>query len=304
MAAVECVFFDCDDCLYRNGWATAGLLNAKFGEYCQVNLGVPESRMMELFRAHGTTLCGLVREGHLQDAQVPDFLREVHDVPLDADIRPDPRLRRILQALPLPRWVFTAATREHAERCVRRLGIDDLFLGVIACSSPEMIERVGYVSKHDPRCFEAAMDFAGVPRARAAGCMLLDDSATNLKTAKAVGWHTVLVGRHGRDGSPVTCPAADFTVDTLHEIEQAVPLLFRPGTPVGGAAATRDVDGKAEKTVEVLLGTGRRLKRRRELKPLVSSPARRVLRRRSTLAEIAGEAAPEAHLAGLPLGCN
>jgi len=257
MQSVECVFFDCDDCLYRNSWDTAERLNAKFGEYCETKLGVSSSKMMQLFSAHGTTLCGLVREGHLQEGQVEDFLAKVHDVPLN--ISPDPELRQMLLSLPRQRWVFTAATREHAERCLDKLGIADLFLGIVACSSPEMISKVGYVSKHDPRCFYAAMDLASVPRERASSCLLLDDSAKNLKTASAVGWRAVLVGRYGRDGSAVVCPEADAMVNSLHEVPKALPCLFQPSA----------VPQKGKR-------------RRRELKPLDSSPGRRVLRRVST----------------------
>jgi len=308
MAAIECVFFDCDDCLYKNGWATAARLNAKFGEYCETELGVPAARMLELYKTHGTTLCGLVREGHLSEARVADFLRSVHDVPLEEDIHPDEELRRVLLAIPHRRWVFTASTREHAQRCLRRLGIEDLFLGIVACSSPEVIQRTGYVSKHDAKCFKAAMELAGVSPERAAACMLLDDSASNLRTAKATGWQTVLVGLHTRNGDRVECPHADVAVDNLHELPRAVPVLFEPRAPAPSTAVSemaadvapaelvpKKVAGEAGAGESVApggwaggptvyppflaLATKRRC---RELKPLASSPVRRVLRRVST----------------------
>lgn len=263
------IFFDCDDCLYRNNWATALKLNAKFAAYCNTHLGLPESKMMELYKTHGTTLCGLIREGHIEEAQVADFLNEVHDVPLDDDIQPDAELRAMLLSIPHPRWVFTAATREHAVRCLRRLGIEDCFLGIVACSSAEVFQKAGYVSKHDPRCFEVAMEVAGVPRSEAAKCMLLDDSASNLRTAKAMGWSTVLVGLHARNGSEVDRQNADFAVTTIHQIRSTVPHLFATTAPV------------VSKKVEEVNVTSKRT-RVRELKPLASSPERRVLRRVST----------------------
>jgi len=231
MEAIECIFFDCDDCLYRNSWATAAKLNAKFAQYCQTKLGVSEERMLELFQAHGTTLCGLLREGHLVERQVEEFLAEVHDIPLSEDIKRDPELRSMLQALPHRRWVFTASTPRHAQRCLELLGIADLFDGIIACSSMDMFRRAGYVSKHDARCFKAAMDIAGVPPSRSSGCVLLDDSPSNLKTAKKVGWHAVQVGLHRRDGSLAECPEADLKVGSLHELRSAWPALFAPLPP-------------------------------------------------------------------------
>lgn len=269
-SGVQHIFFDCDDSLYRNNWATASKLNAKFGAYCSNNFGLPESKMMDLYKTHGTTLCGLIKEGFIKDEKVPAFLDEVHDIPLCDDIQPDPELRTLLLKIPHRRWVFTAATREHAIRCLRRLGIEDCFEGIIACSTKEVFDKAGYVSKHDARCFEFAMDAAGVRRDEAIKCMLLDDSASNLKTAKAMGWSTVLVGLHGKNGSKVDCQNADWAVDNIHEIQHAVPQLFAP-TPVAS-------DTKI-KAFEVPSGKRTRSK---VLKPCDSSPERKVLRRISS----------------------
>jgi len=239
--------------------------------------------MMHLFQTHGTTLCGLVREGHLKEDQVDEFLAQVHDVHLD--ISPDPQLREMLLSLPRRRWVFTAATREHAERCLEKLGIQDLFLGIVACSSPEMIRKVGYVSKHDPRCFHAAMEFAGMPRDQANACVLLDDSVRNLKTARAVGWRAVLVGLHARDGSAISCPEADVAVNTLHEIPMAVPGLFKSvaGKDFPSFCILKGMSKLQDKICSEVIVAGPERKRQRQLKPLdFFSPARRVLRRVST----------------------
>mmetsp|Transcript_93235 Transcript_93235/g.164955 ORF Transcript_93235/g.164955 Transcript_93235/m.164955 type:complete len:244 (+) Transcript_93235:54-785(+) len=223
---IACVFFDCDDCLYKNDWATAKLLSAKIGDYCRTILDLPDGKSYELYKKYGTCLRGLVEEKLIEEAQVDEFLTQVHDIPLD-DIMPDPRLREMLEAVPHPRWVFTASIREHAVRCLTRLGIEDLFLGVISASSRDMIDKVGYVTKHDPRCFSAAMEFAGVPLEQAGGCLFFDDSPTNLKTAKQMGWRTVLVGLRARDtGDLIECPYADLALETMHDAREAIPELF------------------------------------------------------------------------------
>jgi pyrimidine 5'-nucleotidase len=231
--------------------------------------------MMDLYKTHGTTLCGLIREGYLEEAQVADFLQKVHEVNLD-DVQPDPKLRSMLLAIPYKRWVFTAATLEHARRCLQRMGVEDCFEGIVACSSTDVFQKVGYVSKHDARCFEYAMDVAGVPRDQAATCMLLDDSASNLKTAKAMGWSTVLVGLHARNGSEVDRSNADFAVSTIHEIRQTLPFLFV--TPNSSTLDSKASDNKIQAEHEV----SSKRARVRILKPMDSSPERRVLRRVST----------------------
>mmetsp|Transcript_110528 Transcript_110528/g.293623 ORF Transcript_110528/g.293623 Transcript_110528/m.293623 type:complete len:238 (-) Transcript_110528:78-791(-) len=223
---IEYVFFDLDDCLYKNNWRTAKLLTEKINAFCMDVLGLPDGKAYELYKRYGTALRGLVEESLMDESRVPEFLIWVHDVPLD-DIEPDAKLRDLLGTVPYPRWIFTASCKEHAGRCLDRLGIADLFQGVISASSRAMTEKVGYVTKHDPRCFSAAMDFAGVPEEKASCCIFLDDSPANLKTAKALGWRTVLVGLHAREtGEKIECPHADYAVDTIHEVREALPELF------------------------------------------------------------------------------
>jgi FMN phosphatase YigB (HAD superfamily) len=60
--------------------------------------------------------------------------------------------------------------------------------------------------------------FAGVTQ-EPSECLFLDDSTSNMKAAKAVGWRTVLVGRHARDsGDFIECPHADFAVVGLDKL--------------------------------------------------------------------------------------
>merc|ERR1712054_104483 len=91
-----------------------------------------------------------------------------------------------------------------------------------------MIDRIGYVTKHDPRCFQEAMRVANVSLENAERCVFLDDSVTNLKTAKATGRRTVLVGLHARDtGILLDCPEADIKINTIHELRGKMPELFK-----------------------------------------------------------------------------
>lgn len=42
-------------------------------------------------------------------------------------MKPAPKLAAMLAAIPLPKWVFTNADCTHAEECLKRMGIRDLF---------------------------------------------------------------------------------------------------------------------------------------------------------------------------------
>jgi putative hydrolase of the HAD superfamily/pyrimidine and pyridine-specific 5'-nucleotidase len=217
---VACVFFDCDDCLYQNNWQTADKITAGIAQYTKDNLTLPEGvTTYALYKKHGTSAKGLLAEGYLDAEGVKDFLHKAHLIDY-SDIKEDSPLCQMVNDVKKPRWVFTAAPREHAERCLARVGIPtDLFLGIIDCHACKL------ETKHSPSSFRVAMETAGVADPRA--CVLCDDSVKNIEAAKRFGWRTVLVGKTDRDdGSPVVCEAADVHIRSMHELREAMPELF------------------------------------------------------------------------------
>ena len=213
------VFFDCDDCCYQNEWRTAAKITDAIAGYT-ARLGLSKERAYALYKAHGTCLKGMLVEGVIAEANVEEFLREAHDIDY-ADVAADPALRAVVAAVapPARRFVFTASTREHALRCLARVGIDDLFEGVVDT-------RVcGLETKHSEAAFRAAMAHAGVAAPRA--CMLIDDSVKNIKCARGLGWRTVLVGLTEREtGRRFECAEADHHIARLHDLRSVAPDLF------------------------------------------------------------------------------
>ncbi len=122
-----------------------------------------------------------------------------------------------------PSWVFTASTSEHVARCFSRLGLESVpFKGVIDCRT------CAFETKHARSSFERAMAAAGVAAGDAGDCLLCDDAVKNIQAAKAMGWHTVLVGLFDRDtGARIVCPEADFHIASLHLLPDVLPHLFR-----------------------------------------------------------------------------
>ena len=131
----EVIFFDCDDCLYFDGWQLANQLTKKIEEWCTTKKGLPAGEAYELYKKHGTALKGLLAEGHMEDCEeeIDRYLADVHDVPVHEHLTIDNELRdMILKIDPsIPKYIFTASVRAHAERCLRALGIDDLFVDII-----------------------------------------------------------------------------------------------------------------------------------------------------------------------------
>lgn len=102
------VFFDCDDCLYKNDWKVANLLTQKIESFCSTRMQMREGYAYELYKKYGTCLRGMQEEGLMDEALLEEYLEFCHDIPLHQHIGPDPELRRMLQAITLPKWVFTA----------------------------------------------------------------------------------------------------------------------------------------------------------------------------------------------------
>ena len=126
------------------------------------------------------------------------------------------------------RFVFTASISEHAKRCLERVGVDDLFTCIIDTRTCDL------ETKHSRIAFEKAMRAANA--SDASQCMLIDDSVKNIRTAKTLGWTTVLIGKHERDtGNAFTCPEADFHLDDVYDLPAALPHLFPSQTAVPAA---------------------------------------------------------------------
>ena len=198
-------------------------------------LGVPaeevEGRMSKLYYEHGTTLAGLVSEGHAID--FAHWHAAVHGTLEYRDfLGPDPALKEILDRIPLEKWVFTNADAAHAEVCLELLGLKECFKGVICFES--IMEHAqlyydarergqersagGVVCKPQRLAFDLALEAAGC--AAAGRAVFLDDSRRNIEAAGAAGIRTVLVGSKDK------CTGADYAVTSLHELPDAVPDLF------------------------------------------------------------------------------
>jgi len=227
---VSALFFDCDDCLYFDGWEVAGKITANIEEYCGARgMGVGEAYL--LYKKWGTCLLGLIEEkgllescktGREEEEVVDSFLDSVHRLPYGQMIPKNPGLREMLLSMDpaIPKWVFTASVGHHALNCLKALGVDDLFLGIIDTKDCNL------KTKHCDESFGVAREIAGVGEGGV--CVLFDDSPVNIRTAKRMGWRGVLVGRVERDGGErVVCEEAERTVGHILEVRGVMPELFR-----------------------------------------------------------------------------
>jgi putative hydrolase of the HAD superfamily len=190
LSHVNAWVFDMDDTLYPREQGLMSLVQARINAYVveAVGLAPQEARVLQrqFLDEHGTTLAGLMANYTIDPE---DFLRVVHDVPLDG-VEPNPRLAERLMALPGRRFVFTNGARDYAHRVLDRIGIADCFEGVFA------IEDGDLTPKPAPSAFRRMIErFDFEPRCAA----FFEDTPANLEPAKALGMATVLIGDgHGK----------------------------------------------------------------------------------------------------------
>jgi len=186
MKPVKTLLIDLDDTTYPTSIGVWPILTERVFKYMQDVVGIPEDEIPEkrerLFEQHGTTMRGLNIEYGID---VHDYLQYVHGVDLSHVIEPDANLKVALSSLPQNKWIFTNASRQHANNVLGLLGIADLFIGVI-----DVLDTEPWCKPH-PEAFEIALKLAG--GTAPAETLFVDDLEVNLDAARKLGIQTLRV---------------------------------------------------------------------------------------------------------------
>lgn len=211
------LLFDLDNTLYPPERELFSLIDVRINHYMSEVVGIPAAEVDGLRRRYwaeyGVTLQGLIRHYRVDPE---DYLDYVHDVDVASRLDPDAELRLALQQLPQRKAVFTNGSTGHAERVLTRLGLRDQFESIFDIR----------VARYQPKPFAApyhrVVAELGVD---ARDCVMIEDSLENLRTAKALGMKTVLVGAG---------PKADFVdarIDRAAQVPTALAGLQAPSVP-------------------------------------------------------------------------
>jgi putative hydrolase of the HAD superfamily len=208
---VEHWLIDLDDTLYPADTGLFGHVSRRITARIARTLDLPleEARAVQkgYWRRYGTSLRGLIVE-HGVDPE--PFLADVHDVPVEEILAPDPALGAVLDALPGTLHVFTNGPSEFARRVLGRLGVADRFERVFD------IRHAEFVPKPDPHPYRRALAVLGVPGERVA---MVDDSPQNLRAARGFGiWTAWLRSPHSLAGG-----TAGNSVALAAALEEAAP---------------------------------------------------------------------------------
>lgn len=180
--------FDLDNTLHNASPHIFPHINRSMTDYLEQHLGLARGEANALrthyWHRYGATLLGLMRH-HGTDPH--HFLHETHRFDrLHEMMVFDRALRGMLRKLPGRRFVFSNAPRHYANAVLNIMGVSDLFETVIG------IEDLDFHPKPGIRAYRSLLSSH---RLNPAHCIMLEDSAVNLRTAKRLGMRTVLVGR-------------------------------------------------------------------------------------------------------------
>jgi putative hydrolase of the HAD superfamily len=174
--------FDLDHTLYTVDAARQAQMEERICRYVQRHFSLERNAAWEIqkgyLRDHGSTLAGLIRNHNIDPDAYHDEINDIEELAL----APDARLRSGLARLPGQRFIFTNNCGRFALDVVTRLGVADLFAGIID------VKAMDFILKPHQKAFETLFTTGGIAPERA---VLFDDSPRNLVAAHALGMKTV-----------------------------------------------------------------------------------------------------------------
>lgn len=207
---LDVLIFDLDETLYPRSSGLMQEIGRRINTYMIEKMGMDPAVVSRLRREYweqyGTTSRGLQL---LHRIDVDDYMAFVHDIPLERYLTPNPELDAVLDTLPQRKVILTNSTAQHARGVLTVLGIERHFTDIYD------VFFMGHESKPAMGSYRRLVDALGV---RPQVCMMIDDTARNLRPAKALGMVTVLVDPlpgADRDG-------ADWIIKQITEIGEVV----------------------------------------------------------------------------------
>jgi putative hydrolase of the HAD superfamily len=207
---LEYLLFDLDETIYSRGSGLMQAISARISRYMIECMGMDPEIVPVLRRAYwekyGTTSRGLQL---LHGLDVAEYMHYVHDLPLEDYIGANRELDDALTSLPQKKVVFTNATEEHARAVLQVVGIAHHFGPVYDAF---FAKNEG---KPAPGVYHRLLDDLGVS---GNVCLMVEDSARNLRPAKSLGMTTVLI-----DPLPeADMEGVDHVIDEIADIARIV----------------------------------------------------------------------------------
>jgi putative hydrolase of the HAD superfamily len=210
--------FDLDNTLHDASHAIFPAINANMNAFMAKALGsagkpadpaAVNAVRLDYWKRYGATLLGLVKHHQVREQ---DFLREAHRFDNLGDmIRAERGLGRLLGRLPGRKILLTNAPRRYSHDVIRHLGLHRHFAKHIPIEMMRVHRQLR--PKPSKRLLRQLVARERVPASR---CILVEDTAENLRSAKALGmrtaWVTQYLSRKGDSHHPAgVLPPPDAT---------------------------------------------------------------------------------------------
>jgi putative hydrolase of the HAD superfamily len=205
------VIFDVDNSLYARETGLFAAIDRRIHLFLRERYSCgdeeADARRRAFRERHHITLLGLMREEGMEPTE---YLRFVHDVPVEELLAPDPFLGRLLADIHCPKHLFTNGTVEYARRVTRALGVEGHFTGVYD------VVFTGWLPKPEVEAFRKVLGAVGEEAGRV---IYVDDLEQNVVAAASLGMTAIHLHSHG-----VIAGVPSHTVGSLNELD---PLLKR-----------------------------------------------------------------------------
>ena len=208
MAGGHVWLFDLDDTLHQATPHIFPQINRSMRQYIERHLGVDAQEANRLrqryWTRYGATLLGLVKHHAVDPAH---FLHETHQFPdLKALLVFEPAIRHALQRLPGRKIIFSNAPRHYMEAVLRHTGLWRHF------DAHYPVERLRFQPKPMRAGFRTLLKTEHLDPRR---CIMVEDSLSNLVTAKKLGMKTVWVSAGLRQS-----PFVDVKIRSILDLPQ------------------------------------------------------------------------------------
>ncbi|MCW5696116.1 MAG: pyrimidine 5'-nucleotidase [Bauldia sp.] len=182
--SVRAWVFDLDNTLYPLSSNLYAQIEDRIRAFIATRLGVGAEEaahlQVDFHIRYGATLRGLMIE---HGVSPDEFLSFVHDVDHSV-VAPDPALAAVIPRLPGRRYILTNGSRVHAERVLKRVGIEAPFDGIFD------IVWAKHTAKPLAAVYEQLVAETGATGDEVA---IFEDLARNLAVPRQLGMTTVMV---------------------------------------------------------------------------------------------------------------
>ncbi len=225
LSRVRVWFIDCDDTLYESSRGMFAAIHLRMEQFIaqRLSLSIEEAKGLQhaYWARYGATFLGLYRHHGIEPTE---FFDATHRFDLSASMPEDysrAKLRTALKALKGRRVLVTNGPSCYVKALLPILGVEDLFDSVV--SADDMRVAGSWRCKPDALLFAR---LAAQFNARPEQCAFVEDSPSNLKTAKRLGMLTVWCSayRKAAPHQPHSHAWADIAVGNLFELARWVRL--------------------------------------------------------------------------------